>query len=646
MHIPDSAISPATSLVAGAAMAPVWYGASRRARASLDSKQAPLLGVGAAFCFTVMMFNIPAPGGTSVHPVGGVLLAVLLGPWAAIIGVTVALLIQALFFADGGVFALGANSFTMAFAMPVCGYAVYRLLSGRAASDSPWRALAAGIAAYVGVNLAALLASIILGIQPAFFHGADGRALYFPFGLRITIPAIMTAHLLIAGPAEAVVTTLAVRYLQTSTIPFYASTAVEGGKAYLGRAWLGLAALAALTPLGLLATGSAWGEWGGDEIAKRAGYAPASLEQVDAHGWKGFSLFPEYMSNRGWLFYVAAAVCGILLIMAAMLAVGRFLSRRETPAVNLARESKPRGRLTESLPDWLTSDHVRASTESSTGSAAHVARFVDKSLNELAQVTQEGIRSERSAERNGLLQRIDPRSKAVGLIGLVAAAVCASRPLVLACLYALALSLALLSMIPLLPLVRRVTLAVGFFAGAAILPSALNLVNPGAPLLVLTRNPYLAITMPGAQVALMLILRAMTSVTFIVLLAASTRRQDLLAAIRSVPAPRVFSSVVMMAYRYLGLLARTAAESFMARKSRTVGRIPRREHRQFLAGAISSLFHKSVALTSEVHSAMVSRGWSGEPRTLAQPRVRAADVVWLCSVLAICALAVYGGRHG
>src|SRR5215813_5871527 len=130
-------------MVAGTTMIPVWCACGRRVGRSLSTRQVPLLSIGAAFCFTIMMFNVPAPGGTSVHPVGGVLVAAVLGPWAATIGVTVALVIQALFFGDGGVFAAGANCFTMAFAMPFTGYAVYRLLAGRAPLDSPRRAMAA-----------------------------------------------------------------------------------------------------------------------------------------------------------------------------------------------------------------------------------------------------------------------------------------------------------------------------------------------------------------------------------------------------------------------------------------------------------------------------------------------------------------------
>src|ERR1051326_6090956 len=130
MHIPDSVLSPVTCAAAGVAMAPVWSVAARRVRRTLGTRQMPLLALGAAFCFTIMMFNIPALGGTTAHPIAGTLLAVLLGPWAALIGISVALAIQALFFGDGGLLAYGANAFTMAFVLPFVGYSVYRLAAG------------------------------------------------------------------------------------------------------------------------------------------------------------------------------------------------------------------------------------------------------------------------------------------------------------------------------------------------------------------------------------------------------------------------------------------------------------------------------------------------------------------------------------
>ena len=169
----------------------------------MKSRHIALLAIGAAYCFLVMMFNVPIPDGTTAHAVGGVLVAVVLGPEAAVIAVSIALGIQALFFGDGGVLAFGANCFNMALVLPMAGYAVYRLFSRGAALTAPRRAIAAGIGAYVGLNMAALCAAIEFGLQPTLFHSADGTPLYAPFHLAQTIPAMALAHLTVAGGVEA-----------------------------------------------------------------------------------------------------------------------------------------------------------------------------------------------------------------------------------------------------------------------------------------------------------------------------------------------------------------------------------------------------------------------------------------------------------
>src|SRR5579862_506205 len=151
-------------------MIPSWTVAGRRVRKTVKQRHVPLLALGAAYAFLVMMLNVPIPDGTTAHAVGAVLIAVVLGPWAAVIAVSIALVIQALFFGDGGVLTLGANAFNMAFLMPVAGYAVYLALSRDAALTSARRAFAAGAGAYVGLNVAALAAATELGLQPVLFH--------------------------------------------------------------------------------------------------------------------------------------------------------------------------------------------------------------------------------------------------------------------------------------------------------------------------------------------------------------------------------------------------------------------------------------------------------------------------------------------
>lgn len=276
MHIPDGYLSPQTCAVAYAAAIPTWAVASRKVTKVVRTRNVPLLAMFAAISFLVMMFNIPIPDGTTAHAVGAVVIAVVLGPWAAVIAVSVALLFQALLFGDGGVLAYGANVLNMAILMPFAGLVVYRLVAGNAPLTSRRRVVAAGIAGYVGINVAALATAVEFGIQPALFHTASGAPLYSPYSLAQTIPAMALAHLTIAGAAEAILTAGVVAYLARADVrrlvPNHpgvpvsadgAAPASAGPRARLtpGRVAVGFVGLMVLlTPLGLLAPGGAFGE--------------------------------------------------------------------------------------------------------------------------------------------------------------------------------------------------------------------------------------------------------------------------------------------------------------------------------------------------------------------------------------------------
>jgi len=215
MHIPDGYLGPPTYIAGYAACIPLWAVAARKLKASLDARRAPLLAISAAFTFLVMMFNIPLPGGSTGHAVGGVLIAIAVGPWGALLSVSIALVIQALIFGDGGITAIGANCFNMAFLMPFTGYYAYRILC-RVLSSEKGKAVAAGIGGWLGLNVAALSTALMFGIQPLLHTGADGRALYAPYPLSVAVPAMMLQHLTIFGLAEALITGLVVYYLQRS----------------------------------------------------------------------------------------------------------------------------------------------------------------------------------------------------------------------------------------------------------------------------------------------------------------------------------------------------------------------------------------------------------------------------------------------
>lgn len=227
MHIPDGYLGPPTYLAAYATCAPLWAIAARRVRDALSARRAPLLAISAAFSFLVMMFNVPLPGGTTGHAVGGVLIAIAVGPWGAMLSVTIALLIQAILFGDGGVTALGANCLNIAFVMPFTGYSAYRLLT-RAFPSDRGRTLAAGIGGWIGLDCAALTTAVMFGIQPLLHTGPDGRALYAPYPLSVAVPAMLFQHMLVFGVVEGLITGLVVQYLQRSQSAWILRSATAG----------------------------------------------------------------------------------------------------------------------------------------------------------------------------------------------------------------------------------------------------------------------------------------------------------------------------------------------------------------------------------------------------------------------------------
>ena len=214
MHIPDGYLSPSTCAVLYGAAIPFWYAAFARVKRLLNTRLVPLLAVASAFCFVIMMFNLPLPGGTTGHAVGVGAATVVLGPWASMLSLSIALLIQALFFGDGGITTLGANCFNMAIVGSLVAHLVYRAVAGRTALTSSRRVMAGALAGYAAINASALFAACELGIQPLFFKDASGAPLYAPYALHVAIPAMMIGHLTFAGLAEFFVSGGVVAYLQ------------------------------------------------------------------------------------------------------------------------------------------------------------------------------------------------------------------------------------------------------------------------------------------------------------------------------------------------------------------------------------------------------------------------------------------------
>ncbi len=211
MHIPDGYLGPQTYIPLYGVAVGFWAVAQKKLKKQLSLKHVPYLAMAAAFSFLIMMFNIPIPGGTTGHAVGAAVIAILLGPWTAVLAVSVVLIIQALLFGDGGITAVGANCFNMAMVMPFVSFGIFKLIKGKAEGGARI-AVAAFLSGYLGLAAAALMTAVEFGIQPLIATGADGRPLYAPYPLAIALPAMALEHLFLFGMVEGLVTMLLLKY--------------------------------------------------------------------------------------------------------------------------------------------------------------------------------------------------------------------------------------------------------------------------------------------------------------------------------------------------------------------------------------------------------------------------------------------------
>ena len=198
MHIPDGFIDLPTSGAFAAVAAAGVAISIRGAKSSLDEKTAPLAGLTATFIFAVQMLNFPVAAGTSGHLLGGALAAVLVGPWAATLALTVVLLMQGFLFADGGLTAVGLNVFNMGVIGVWAGYGAFMIMRKLLPKNKSSIAVAASIAGLLSVPAAAV------GFTIQYAMGATAT-----FSTTTVLSAMVGTHVLI-GIGEALITGLTV----------------------------------------------------------------------------------------------------------------------------------------------------------------------------------------------------------------------------------------------------------------------------------------------------------------------------------------------------------------------------------------------------------------------------------------------------
>jgi cobalt/nickel transport system permease protein len=202
LHAPDGFLSVPIAVLMWIVTIVVTAYAVKRTNDTFDERAIPLMGVTAAFIFAAQMFNFQVVGGTSGHLLGGVLAAVLLGPWAGTLVMVAVVAVQALVFQDGGLVVMGANIFNMGIIGTLGGYAIYRALCGILGGEPRSRIPAAGIAAWLSVFLAAAAMAVELGLSGTT-------------DLRLALTAMLAIHALI-GIGEALITMAALAFIQVT----------------------------------------------------------------------------------------------------------------------------------------------------------------------------------------------------------------------------------------------------------------------------------------------------------------------------------------------------------------------------------------------------------------------------------------------
>jgi cobalt/nickel transport system permease protein len=311
LHIPDGMLSVPVAIV-GWVLAVIAVGyALRQTKGQLAERQIPLLGVMAAFIFAAQAINFPVAGGTSGHLLGGVLAAIVLGPWSAVLVMTAVIGLQGLLFQDGGLLVMGWNIMNMGVLTVLTGWLIFQA-TRRVMGDNQNSLIAAGT---VGAWLSVEVAAVATALQLA----ASGTS---PLG--VALPAMVGVHALI-GIGEAIITVGAL-LLIASTRPDLLLIGREApGKR--SSAWVGGGLIIALivAVFSFAASGSPDGL---ERVAEDRGFLHTALDPV-------YEILPDYtlpfIENEA-VSGVLAVVIGTLVVFGLAYAIGRWVRYRKQPA--------------------------------------------------------------------------------------------------------------------------------------------------------------------------------------------------------------------------------------------------------------------------------------------------------------------------
>lgn len=267
--------------------------------------------------------------------------------------------------------------------------------------------------------------------------------------------------------------------------------------------------------------------------------------------------------------------------------------------------------------------------------------FIERSLIATFSFLKESVFSEEYSSRQGFLQARDPRIKAVTVFILLLAVLFSKDIYFILAIYVVCLLLAVVSSIHLGFFLRRTWIFIPLFSLCIAIPALFSIFSPGQPLLSFKIFTLpLIITKQGLNSAIFFFTRVLTSVSLCVLLVLTTRHHALLKVLRIFKVPQVFVMTLGMCYRYIYLFIEIIENTHMAIKSRVGNVSSIKRGQRMTAINIASLWQRSYGMHAEVYNAMLSRGFSGEPKEMDDFRVAFIDWLWLGIVVGILGLSL------
>jgi len=291
------------------------------------------------------------------------------------------------------------------------------------------------------------------------------------------------------------------------------------------------------------------------------------------------------------------------------------------------------------LPEWLRQGSLAGACPCCTLTGPGKKGIIEKTTQAFSGFFTESSYAEGYASRRGLLQFVDPRFKLVGMLWLIVCIILLSRVEWVLAILGVNILFAVASNVRLGYYLKRVWLFIPLFTLVIAIPAMFNFIVPGQPLFTLLTkgqplgpvvSPWtIAVTTPGVQGAILFVLRTGTAVSFVVLLALTTRWTDLLASFQSLKVPPAFVMILGMTYRYVFVLVGVASDMSLAFKSRTLRPERNEDIRKWLSATLGVLFRRSMNMSEQVNLSMISRGYDGKIRKLTRFHAEAFDWAFL-----------------